>query len=734
MYLAQDVALGRPAALKLLAATFDPELRQRLMAEAQSSSRLQHPGIATFFEAGEDLGVAFIAMEYVEGDTLRRRISQGPLPRAEALALTMGLLEALGHAHAAGIVHRDIKPENIMITPGGVAKLLDFGLALRPAPGGANDPGLDQPTRTQLTATGALVGTPGYMAPEQIAGEAIDARTDLFAVGAVLYEALAGRAAFGGSTLGARLAATLATDPPPLAPELADLGAIALRALQREPGRRYASAAEMLKDLRRAVRGEAVSVYANTIAVLEFTNRTGAADNDWIGGGIAESLSADLARHSGVGVIPRAKIQRHAAQAGPGADPILVAKQLGARYLLHGSYQTSGMALRVVMEIADVSTERTLAAEKVDGARSELFALQDKLAARAAEALRLDPRPAARPVAKPDALVAYESYTRGRALWVKMTKGGFDEAQELYERAIEHDPRYADALSALAALFALRFTFTTDRAMLSLANDYAERAMAADPGHADAHVWMAYAAWRRGDADAALRFVRRGGELDPKNFYPPYFEATILQSVGRMAESIPLLQRAVALMPGFGFAWVALGCAHMDVGAWSEADWVLGKGIELERQGYHATAGADGFLGESLRRQGRLDEARAHCLAGLASVERTDHMYRDTFRGIGLSTLGRTALDQGDREAARSAFRQCALHLEGRPHTLGGGFLMAQALAGHAVVEGARSRLAEAESLARDRSRFDWSWLWLADDVATARDLERARAALDAAR
>jgi TolB-like protein len=218
-----------------------------------------------------------------------------------------------------------------MLTPRGVAKLLDFGLALRPAPGREDGSGLDQPTRTQLTAAGALVGTPGYMAPEQITGETIDARTDLFAVGAVLYEALAGRAAFAGSTLGSRLAATLATDPEPLAPELADLGAIATRALQREPARRYASATEMLKDLRKAARGEAIAAYTNTIAVLEFTNRTGAADGDWIGGGIAESLSADLARHAGVGVIPRAKIQRHAAHAGPGADPILVAKHLGAR-------------------------------------------------------------------------------------------------------------------------------------------------------------------------------------------------------------------------------------------------------------------------------------------------------------------------------------------------------------------------------------------------------------------
>jgi serine/threonine-protein kinase len=728
VYLAHDVALGRPAAVKVLASSFDPGLRERLVAEAESSSRLQHPGIATFFEAGEHEGTTYIAMELVAGETLRRRLARGALRRDETLTLVMGLLEALGHAHAAGVVHRDIKPENIMITAGGASKLLDFGLAWRP-PLADSGAGLDQPTRTQLTAAGALLGTPGYMAPEQMTGEAADGRTDLFAVGAVLYEAVAGTAAFPGATPSARLAATLTIDPPPL-PADGDLDAIARRALQRDRAKRYESAADMLKDLRRAVRGEVVVAYPDTIAVLDFTNRTGSGESDWIGGGIAESLCADLGRHPNVRTIPRAKIQRLAATAGPGVDPILLAKQLGARFVVHGSYQGIGDSLRIVMEVADVPTERTLAAEKLDGARGGLFDLQDALAARAASALRLDVSGTPVPAARPEALAAFECYTRGRALWIKMTKGGFDEAQELYERAIEQDPRYADALSALAGLHDLRFTFTTDARQLELALDYAARAIAAVPDHAEAHVWLAYAQWRRGASDEALRLVRRAGILDPGHFYPPYFEATILQSLGRSAEALPLLQRAVTAMPAFGFAWVALGNAQMETGAASEAMWVFEKGIQLERQGYHATAGADGYLGECLRRQGRLDEARERCLAGLTAVEGTDHMYRDTFRAVCLCSLGRTASDQGDAEAARSAFLQCELHLEGRPSTLGGGWLMTQALAGRAQAERDPASLERAEALLRRRDRLDWSWLWLAEERVAVADRSRARTAL----
>src|SRR5437870_593545 len=268
VYLARDLALGRAAALKVLPDRLDDALRPRLLREAEASARLQHPGIATFYEAGESDGIAFIAMEYVSGQTLRDRLLDGPLPLREAVAVTAWLLEALGHAHASGILHRDIKPENVMLTPDSSVKLLDFGIAKLLV----SDADPEEATATALTAAGEVLGTVGYMSPEQLKGLALDARSDLFSVGAVFYEALSGKRAFPGKTAGERIAAILTRDPPPLEGVgfPSELRAVLSRALAREPSQRYPSAASFLSDLRRASAGEFVAALPDTLAVMDF--------------------------------------------------------------------------------------------------------------------------------------------------------------------------------------------------------------------------------------------------------------------------------------------------------------------------------------------------------------------------------------------------------------------------------------------------------------------------------
>ena len=211
VYLARDLALGRSAALKVVTNAVDADLRDRFFREAEASARLQHPAIATFYESSEADGQAFIAMEYVRGSTLRELLARGPLPVDTAIALTSALLEALNHAHAAGILHRDIKPENIIVTPDGAPKLLDFGLAK----GLADAAGESDATVQNLTG-GRILGTVGYMSPEQLRGEHLDAASDLFAVGAVLYEMVSGRPAFPGAHASERIAAILSKDPAPL--------------------------------------------------------------------------------------------------------------------------------------------------------------------------------------------------------------------------------------------------------------------------------------------------------------------------------------------------------------------------------------------------------------------------------------------------------------------------------------------------------------------------------------
>lgn len=187
VFLARDLALGRPAAVKVPSASLSAALRSRILQEAEASARLQHPAIATFYDAGESEGVAFLAMEFVEGETLRERLLRGPLPFSQALSVTGCLLEALNHAHAAAVLHRDIKPENIMVTGENSGKLLDFGIARLLV---SREEELDMPTATALSGAGGVVGTVGYMSPEQLRGQTLDQRTDVFSLGAVFYEAV----------------------------------------------------------------------------------------------------------------------------------------------------------------------------------------------------------------------------------------------------------------------------------------------------------------------------------------------------------------------------------------------------------------------------------------------------------------------------------------------------------------------------------------------------------------
>ena len=313
VYSARDLALGRMAALKVLPDVFTPSLRERLLLEADASSRLQHPAIATHYESGDVGGTAFIAMEWVRGETLRQRLRRQGVAVSEALAWTACVLEALSHAHAAGILHRDIKPENIMLTGPESAKLLDFGLAKHL---------LLEDAATAATAhtAGAIVGTLGYMSPEQVRNDPQDRRSDVFQVGAVLYEMLTRQPAFPGASAAERLFAILARDPDPIDnPEVApSLAAAVMRALVRDPERRYPSAAAFLSDLQAVSEGESIGQLPDAIAILDLDNLSENPTHAWIATGVAEALATDLRRVQGLDVLPRERVLKVRAAAGGG--------------------------------------------------------------------------------------------------------------------------------------------------------------------------------------------------------------------------------------------------------------------------------------------------------------------------------------------------------------------------------------------------------------------------------
>src|SRR5262245_23954012 len=271
VYAAWDLALGRPAAVKVLRSDLGDELRRRLVHECEVLSRLEHRAIATYFESGAASGHQYLAMELVEGETLRSRLRRGPLPAGEVFALVAALLEALVHAHANGILHRDIKPENIILTPKGTAKLLDFGIAKAVQSGETR---ADEVTATVARVRGSILGTLGYMAPEQIRGEPVSGATDVFAMGAVLYEMLAGQRAFPGQTDAEKMRAVLSRDVPPIALESVpdQCNSILKRAMARDVNQRYTSAAEFLADLRRLAAGDTAVFLPNTLAIVDFDN------------------------------------------------------------------------------------------------------------------------------------------------------------------------------------------------------------------------------------------------------------------------------------------------------------------------------------------------------------------------------------------------------------------------------------------------------------------------------
>jgi len=732
VFLARDLALGRLAAVKVPPASLSASLRSRIFREAEACARLQHPAIATFYDAGESAGVAFLAMEYVDGETLRERLRRGPVAFSQALSITGCLLEALNHAHAAGVLHRDIKPENIMVTGEKSAKLLDFGIARLLV---SRDEDLEMPTATALSEAGGVVGTVGYMSPEQLKGQPLDRRTDIFSLGAVLYEALSGRPAFPGETAAQKIAAILAEDPALVSGQgiPQEIRPVLGRALARDREKRYASASDFLADLRAVSSGDFVAELPDTLAVIDFQNLSRNPDDDWIGSGIAESLGADLSLVPGLSIVAReAVVRERARNATPGDTPdvLELGRLVGCRWILTGGYQRVGQKLRVVSRLIAVSTGETAGTEKLDGPLDEIFLMQDRLAA--STAARLQPgREVRAPRGSPRVVDAFERHARGARLFHRLEKGTLAQAQALFEEALGADPAYAPALASLAAVHAMRFPFETDGRELEISADYARRAIAADPDLAEPRIWLGYALFRQNRLDESLAEERRALELDPGSVYAAYFAGVALGMSGRRDEALPFFQRAVSADPSHGWAWLGLGWTHVERGRLSEGRWCLEKARALEAgESTGPTAGVGGYLGECLRLSGDLAAARASCLEGLEAAERSDGMYRDTFRAVCLDTLGRIALDRDDTEAARAAFSQAVAQIRGRPRGLGCGQLLVQALAGLAAVGAGSAPFEEALVLFRNRRGYDFSLMWLCSDEASLPALERAAAAL----
>ncbi len=606
VYRARDERLQRDVAIKVLPpdAFGDEAARSRFQKEARALSRLNHPNIETVHEFDSQEGVDFLVMELIPGASLDVRLRAGALPEAEILSLGAQLSDGLEAAHEQGVVHRDIKPANLRVTPKGVLKILDFGLAKRLRAQ------TEETLSASLTAAGEVVGTVPYMSPEQLRGEALDARSDVYSAGTVLYEMAVGSRAFPHEPATRAIGAILHERP--LAPRMAgagisvDLERVILRCLAKEREGRYANAGALAEDLRRVAKGEGVStpsagatrpwhrlgwrallasaatlvvlaavlVFAldvgglrgrilsgaglraassemPSLAVLPLTDISGDPSQEYFAEGMTDELITRLAQLPGLKVISRATAMRYKGTTKPIAE---IARELDVKMLVQGTAQRAGDQVRIRAQLVEAATDRNLWADSFQSGTANVFAIQSEMARAIVDRIRIQITPNDRERLTRTGGVdvrAHDAYLRGRYEMNRLSGQEYRKAADFFLEATQIQPDYAEAWAGLAAAYYVMSSIFVDPAEgMPKARAAAARALEIRPDVAEAHAYLAavLAHYDRKWGQAAGE-AERAIQLEPSSSDAHFIYANILQSTGQLEKAQVEYDRACELDP-----------------------------------------------------------------------------------------------------------------------------------------------------------------------------------------
>ncbi len=644
VYRAHDARLDRDVAVKVLSRNLagDPEALARFEREARAVAALSHPNILAIHDVGLQEGVPFSVTELLHGESLRERLDRGPLPWREAAQLGEAIAEGLAAAHAKGIVHRDIKPDNLFLTSEGMVKILDFGLARSTTEVTAATFSGTAPTLIG-SGTGLLMGTIGYMSPEQTRGLEVDVRGDIFSLGCVLYELVTGRRAFDRETPTDTLAAILNDVPPPMSragvrvPQ--ELARVIEHALEKAPSARFQSARDLAFALRAVRTDSGISASPapkrrtprsriRSLAVLPFSSQGDDPENDYLSEGIAEGVINRLAQAPGLRVVPRATAFRFKTR---DLDPRTAGAELNVDALLTGRVVSRGSAITIQAELVDTATASQLWGQRYARENCHCLEIEDSLAEEIVQALALRlgvrkvrsaaPAIAAKPTA-PAASVdaeAYRDYLRGRYFYNKWSPDGFGKAIEFFQKAIDRDPAFGLAYAGLADAYgaAAFYGYVPSQEAMPRADFAARRAIEIDPGLSEAHATLGLTAmFHRWDWPAAERAFARAIELNPKLATNHVYHSLFLLSHGRTADALEAARLAehldpLSLLAVSGVAWNLFFMGDLD-GTVAQVYRALTLDPEFPE--------ALGMLARVAERRGELAEAAERLRAWLKAI------------------------------------------------------------------------------------------------------------------